>query len=532
VKTSALMLLGLVSGIVLFNLNVIGLHFAFFPGDLGDGRLNLYFLEHAHQFFSGHLKSYWDAPFMYPEKNVMAYSDNLLGSAPVFSLFRFLGMNTYKSYQLWFVVVSAFNYISAFYFLKYVFRNDYSAVLGAFVFAFSIALQSQLTHAQTFPRFAIPLAFLMAVKFSEELKPAYFFSTLLFVVYQIYCGIYLGFMLAVPIGIYLLLTIVKKKIAERQVFFTFSWFSRIALSALMNILILLPLMSHYLERKTSPGISGFKGILGSVPTLKSYLFSQHGSLFWNFLSRTGSNIESWWDHQIFTGGIATLCLLVGICFLIVTLYKTKFRLSNLSVPLLLQLTGLVTCMLFVRIKGVSLYFFIYFMPGFCSMRSMTRIINVELIFFAISTAFIFTAILNKYSRFGMLIFIAAFVLMILDNYFHSAESYRTNVSVARERLSCIEKVVSKIPAGSVFSYEPPNLEPTPIFFHMDAMLVSQQYQLKTLNAYTGSSPAEYKRYWDKPDEDGRNYWLEHVNIGQDTLYVIRSADDVEKVLLK
>src|SRR5690554_5381154 len=135
-KPVTIMVSGLLAGMLLFTFKVIGFNLDYFPGDLGDGRLNLYFLEHAHQFFTGKVAEFWNAPFMYPEGNVIAYSDNHLGTAPIYSFFRFLGFELYTSYQLWFVVVSALNYLTAFSFLKYVFKNNYSAVLGAFIFAF------------------------------------------------------------------------------------------------------------------------------------------------------------------------------------------------------------------------------------------------------------------------------------------------------------------------------------------------------------------------------------------------------------
>ena len=59
------------------------------PGDYGDARFNYYVLEHGYSYLSGKISEYWNAPFMYPYKNVMALSDNLLGTLPIYALFRF-----------------------------------------------------------------------------------------------------------------------------------------------------------------------------------------------------------------------------------------------------------------------------------------------------------------------------------------------------------------------------------------------------------------------------------------------------------
>ena len=528
-RTHITMLVGLILGLSLFTFNVIGFNFCFFPGDLGDGRLNLYFLEHAHLFFTGKLKSFWDAPFMFPEKNVISYSDNLLGSAPIFSSFRLAGFDIYKSYQLWFVTVSALNYISAFYFLKHLFKNNYSAVLGAFIFAFSIALQSQLTHAQTFPRFAIPLAFMMAVKFSEELRPKYFFYTLLFVVYQIYCGVYLGFMLAVPIGVYLTLTIIKSLLQKRQILLNFKWFSQIVSYGLLNIVILLPLMLPYIKRRISPGIEHYKQIMDSLPTIKSYLFSQGGSLIWDSLSKNVPDYNAWWDHQIFAGGIATICFIIGVFFLISNATKSRFRLHSFSAPSILMSTGLITMLLFLRFDKFSAYIALYFLPGFSSMRSLARIINIELIFFGIATTFVFSFIFKKRFRYKPVIFLAVLLLVICDNYFYKEKSYKTKVNIAKERTNNIEKAFAKIPLGSVVSYEPAQMESASIYYQIDAMLTAQKYGLKTLNGYTATCPGDYGMYWEEPNEKSRNYWLGNKEICWDTLYVVKSSDIIEKV---
>jgi len=91
-------LLGLILGLYFIVLNVTGINFEYFPGDLGDGRFNIYILEHAHQYFSGNLDSFWNAPFMYPEKEIITFSDNLLGTAPIYSIFRVFGADIFTAF--------------------------------------------------------------------------------------------------------------------------------------------------------------------------------------------------------------------------------------------------------------------------------------------------------------------------------------------------------------------------------------------------------------------------------------------------
>ena len=58
------------------------------PGGNGDMRLVNYVLEHAHQYLSGNVADFWNASFFYPHPNVLVLSENQLGAAPFYSVFR------------------------------------------------------------------------------------------------------------------------------------------------------------------------------------------------------------------------------------------------------------------------------------------------------------------------------------------------------------------------------------------------------------------------------------------------------------
>ncbi len=522
-------LIGLFFGLYFITLRITDISLTYFPGDLGDGRLNLYFLEHAYKFFTGQVKSFWDAPFMYPESNVITYSDNLLGSAPIYSIFRIFGFDIFTSYQCWFIVLAILNYSTSYLFLNKLFKNNYAAVLGAMIFAFSMALQSQITHAQTFPRFAIPLAFLMAINFKEELNPKFFFFTLLFVVYQIYCGIYLGFMLAIPIAVFLIILFLINFNTVKIFINNKKWVFQMLGSLIISFLLVLPLILPYLQRKITPSIGNYNELIQAIPTVKSHFFSQHGSLIWNFLSKTGSEYQAWWDHQSFAGGIATICLMVFTGMLLQKLYKSKISLVIKSIPICLLITGIITKLLYIRFGNISAYVFVYFLPGYSSMRSITRIINIELIFFAIATAFIFSRILKKENRWIFLLFLLFTGLIIIDNYFKEGKSYRTEKRIALERINPIIDLIEKLPENAIISYEPQIIDSLSIYYHIDAMLASQYCNLKTINGYTATCPIDFSRFWDNINENSRNHWLSNKNIAFDTLFVIKSALEYEPI---
>lgn len=523
------MLIGLICGLYFFIFNTIGLDFKYFPGDFGDGRLNLLFLEHAHKFFTGKLITpYWDIPFMFPEKNVLAYSDNLIGSAPIYSFFRFLNYNEYSAYQAWFITVSGLNYISAFYLLKYLFKNNYTSVIGAYIFAFSLAIYSQIGHAQTFPRYAIPLAILFAYKFSNSLKIKHLFLTLFFVVYEIYCAVYLGFMLAIPIGIFLFLVFVKEKKLGTK--FEKKWIINSSIIVIINLILLLPIMLPYTERRNTPSFGHLSHIIGNIPTLKSYFFSRNGSLIWNSLSKVPEGLPKWWNHQIFAGGIATIGSIATIIYLFIKKRKEKLKLRNFNHIELLVLTGLFTFLFYLRFSEITAYVFIYFLPGFSSMRALQRIINVELIFFSISSAFLLSKLFTKKPFVNIILFLFLLIITIGDNYFKPKKINRFEIEDAIERTARLDSLFNQIPEKSVVSVELSQDINHIAYTQIDAMLMGQKHNLKVINGYTATSPRNYHHYWRTPNEKSRNIWLKEKEAKIDQLYIVNKLNNEIKIV--
>lgn len=528
-----LMLIGLTVGLCLFTFQIIGIDFTYYPGDLVDGRLNLFFLEHVYSYLCGNVKYFWDVPFMYPEKNVLAYSDNLIGSSPIYILFRLLQLNSHHSYQLWYLAVTSLNYICAYYFLNYLFKNNKAAVLGAFVFAFSLALQSQLTHSQTFPRFAIPMAFLAALKFKENLNLKYLLYALLWVVYQVYCVVYLGLMLAIPLGIYLGLILFNAIFIEKKIQLNLRWVIKLGFLGLFILSLLILLMFHYLKRRNHAEYAHYLAVIDSVPTLTSYFYSQFGSLLWDSLSRVGEKNKAWWDHQLFSGLITTVCFLTGFIIVVWKLIKNKFNIFKFDSTLQLIFVGLLLFLIYFRIQQYSPYIAVYYLPGFSAMRSMTRIINIELLFFSICVAYTYTRFNTSNALKNNILFYGILSLLCIDNYFKPEHSHRTEISVSMNRLTILDKACKKLSPNSIISYEPESIDVKEgKAIHLDAMLVAQKFGLRCLNGYTGNCSSAFKNYMNYPSTENRKTWLKENLLFADTLYIIRSAEIVEKINLE
>lgn len=119
--------------------------------DRGDTRLIHYLLEHNYRWYlgvPGH-ERFWDPPFFYPARNVAAYSDTMLGIAPLYAAYRAAGFAPDTAFQLWTVTLSVLNYVVMLHFLKTRTGLSWAAAsLGAFLFAFG-APRANMIHQQT-----------------------------------------------------------------------------------------------------------------------------------------------------------------------------------------------------------------------------------------------------------------------------------------------------------------------------------------------------------------------------------------------
>ncbi len=453
---------------------------------------------------------------MWPDKDVISYSENLLGAVPLYSIFRIMGFDVLTSFQLWFLLVFYLNYICCWYFLKWLLRNPYAAMAGALVFAFSMALQSQMTHAQLFSRYFVPLGFLLLLKFGETLSPRHLFLCLLCLTGQFYTGIYLGFMMMVSlfIGFSILIIIHRRKFSTQLV--KLRWWAQVVLGFLANAVLLYILLEPYVERSKMVYPTPFDQVLYTIPELKSFLYSKTGSLLWKPLESSSLRANPvYFDHQIFPGFIAVICTLIAVGVAVVHWKRLE---KNTKI---LFIVGLITFFIFLRIDNFTLYETLYHLPGFSSMRAIHRIIGIELLFVSLAVAYIYRFIFSKLNpRYPILFLIGLVLVFAVDNYVFPENRYRTMKASSNQRVDRIVAKIKTLPKESVISYEPDSID-IPFACQIDAMLASQQLGLKCINGYTSTSRWEYAHYWNNLSEEGRVQWLQANSIDPYSVHVVK-----------
>ena len=158
----ALMALLLCMGLFYSNHALFLSKFRLSPGDFSDAKLINYILEHDYRWLIQRVPhtKFWDTPMYYPEPNVTAYTDLLLGALPQYALWRFLGFAPDTSFQLWILVACILNYISCYLLLHWVLRFNFLASNGgAFLFAFACSRILQEWHPQLVPAYYVVAVF-------------------------------------------------------------------------------------------------------------------------------------------------------------------------------------------------------------------------------------------------------------------------------------------------------------------------------------------------------------------------------------
>ena len=171
--------------------------------DPGDTLLNGYILEHSWRWLTqpDYCGTYWSPAFYYPQPLVLAYSENLLGTAPLYWLLR-TGGPPIAAYQLWMMLVTGLTYVSFAAVLRRFGVGHLLAALGGFVFAFGLPRVVQIGHQQLLPHLFAPWAVLAAWRFLQSPTVGWWAGLLAASFVQLLASIYLGWFLLAGLAIF------------------------------------------------------------------------------------------------------------------------------------------------------------------------------------------------------------------------------------------------------------------------------------------------------------------------------------------
>lgn len=488
-------------------MRILGLDMSHMPGDLGDSRFIHFILEHGHKWLIGVHENFWNAEFMYPYFDNIALSDNLVGSFPIYSMFRFLGFEGETSYQLWWITNCSLNFWVCYWVLKRMFDRPILATIGAFIFAFSIFHIGQLSFLQMSVRFMIPLGVYAAIMIVQTSKMKYLILFSISSLVQFLSVMYLGiFLIYFSIGLIVVYALLSKKW-----FFLAPYFNK---QNVVYTLLILFACGTFIILFTEPyrAMANQKGVIlypeakTYLPTLLSYLNVSNSSLIWFWLPDVKNET---WLHQNFLGIIPTLFVLISLPVIIYKFFHQKTSILLLAIGS----TFLIIFILFLNTKYGSLYILPFQLPGMSSIRVINRFLHYELFLAVLLTLLI----LKNYSNRVLLII---FCFVIIDNSFDARKVVRSKkTEIEQRKVNLIQRIeAQQNPLHRAFAV----IGPDALEAHLDAMTASLYTDLPTINGYSSSCPGDFGSFFLKTDYEGLNKWLQSNNFDEKEVLILKN----------
>ena len=462
------------------------------PGGNGDMRLVNYVLEHAHQYFSGHVADFWNASFFYPHPNVLVLSENQVGAAPFYSAFRSLGLDQETSLQAWIITGFFLNYLAA----AVVFRKLgfplHLTALGACLFAFSVPQMLHLGHTQLIYRFPIPLAWYFAYRYLTSGATRSLALCGLLTCWQFYITPYFGFFLSLV----LVVTVVTYAVARGDELKDrvlsagpAGWLAQAGIAALCALL-LVPILLPYTSARIP--LSTTQEVLELLPRPQSYLMGSRNDYLAKLLATEWKvDVMYPWEHLIFPGLVTLLS--VPVVWLLVAFRRFRERM-----PVAVWLGAITLCVLVLltlTVREFSLYrILLDFVPAIRGIRGVTRISLVFSFFGALCVCWLLSLGFSSIRAFRRpRVQVAVVIPLWVFSTWESGvnlESLSKPDAQARVR-RIVSDVGARTDADAILVTLQMNPEEPWYYTQVDSMIAAQALGITTMNGYSRAFPTGF-----------------------------------------
>ncbi|MFA6272514.1 MAG: hypothetical protein WC693_05445 [Patescibacteria group bacterium] len=501
-----------------------------------DSYFNIWTIAWDVHMFQENPTDIFNANIFYPNKNTLAYSENLIGSAlfawPVIAL----SGNPVLAYNIiifiFFVLAGYCMYLLAYYFTK----NFPVSILGGIIYGFNAYMFLHFNLLHIMAVFFFPLIFLIMHKLVESEKRKYFAYFIVTFTLLGYMSMHFFMMLLLFIPVYLLVYygVIKRKMPSKKIIVNF------VISFIISTIIILPVFYPYLTLRTNIEYDRSYAMVNQFsPTVTDYL------TFSPMLMGLFELPKNIFKTYIYSGFTVLFLVIFSIIMLIKKYYRQK---EIINISSLYIIIGFVA---FIMSFGVVIRFsendpgvvgpfmlLFEFVPGFSSLRALGRFSIVILL----SMSVIITIILNQYmTRFkkkfvyvGMLLIISCLVIL----------EYMIIPPLKPVNLETV-KTGSNIP--EVYRWLSEQKDDTVILelpIWVNGMEETAKYQYysafhwhRQMHGYSGYYPPEYRKIFIKPLKDllnddtikeiravGVDYIILHTGASMEFAKELREAD--------
>ncbi|HYG51978.1 MAG TPA: hypothetical protein VD905_13795 [Flavobacteriales bacterium] len=492
-------------GIINCGRDLFGTGFERYPGDLADTRFNNVILEHDYQWLIGNQENLWDLPFFYPQKNMLAGSDNHLGSFWLYVPFRLIGLNETRSFQWWVFCLFALNFFVFYNVARKLGLNVAASSAGAFLFTFSMPVLGSVHHIQTLCKFTFPLVIYFFYKIlfvKKELNILYFTLSLIHV---FYCSLYYGMFTVLILAVFFFASLFFKPSVKS--FFTKKNIYCVLASIAALALFMIPLLKPYLKLEHFAHHFTYDSIEPTVPHPYSYLMPHPGTFFYAFMfEATKQHTEVYWMHSFFIGFISLALVFASAYFL------WKYRKQNFT-NLFFILCGITLsgALLLTSAAGkYSIYRYFMEIKSFSHLKAMNRIILLELFFMGMLVAWMInrvelTTVKRKWIT-SVLVFGVCFEHFMVAGTlkFDTIEHAQHNNDYVNKAIAGCKTKPEAFVVLKPYHISKENFNE--INAQIDGMMSALQNRIPTLNGYsTVVDPRHFNVHFN--DRPGVNAWL-------------------------
>jgi hypothetical protein len=456
-------------------------------------------LEHFFRWITRQDSSFWSADFFYPAPLTIAFSDNFLGDAFVYALFRAVGFAREDAFRLWYLAGFVINFGVANYALVRLGSSRLAAAFGAFLFAFGLPVTAQEDHVQLVYRFGVPLAVLALEEFRSRRELLQLTLCAFWTTWQLYCSIYTGYFLTLVLFAFILghilchtggpISGIRSVLAVARLLWLrttapakAAFLLSMAVLAAAIVLLCLP----YFEVSRLYGFRrGWSEISEMLPRPASYLLANN-SRFWPNYGPLFDRLPMRQEHAMFIGIAPFMAVVIAVALRL----TARVRWDRLFVPTALAIVLLM--LLTLSVDGHSAYRVLVRLPGANAIRAVTRIITILLfpwgMLLASSLDTIIAARLPAWVRSGTVALIGGLVVFeasYITHYMLSKQEWQARMEAVAAEMPPV------IPQAPILLLAPKPGEQYLWPRELDAMLFAQDHGWRTLNGYSGNTPPEY-----------------------------------------
>jgi len=457
--------------------------FARLQTDPGDTLLNHYILEHSWHWLTGHpgSESLWSPPCFYPASGTLAYSENLLGTAPAYWLLRVV-FDELLAYQLWMMVVAALTYIAMAWMLRRFGTGNLLAALAALTYAYGLPRINQLGHQQLLPSLFSPPAVYLTWRFLDAPSTRRLAGAAAFAFAQLLASVYLGWFLALGLTVFVLIRLATDEPARRRCR-EWLWNSRCSIAAVAFVATAanLTLFAPYILANRGFHRSYRWEVKLMVPRPTSWLSPAPASRWADWLPPVDGPLSH--EHHLFPGAVFLLLMSSAT---VVAVVKPESLSPSARVALV---TGAVLVGISLSVGGWSAWRGVYgVVPGAKAVRAVTRIFTAVYLFWWIAGALTAERLTRRWGRWRPACIAAVVLVGALEQWQPRLPAFDPRPFFAEtDRLAAELK-------GKEAAYVEPDPDAQFWVSHLAAQWAGLKAGVPVVNGYSGRTPPGY------PDE--------------------------------